>query len=541
MSQPGPTPLAIVNGSVFTASPDRRWAEAVALDGGLITAVGSAEEVLAAQPGAEVIDAGGRTVLPGLIDAHNHFLATGESLAAVDVRYPAVRSVGDLVAAVEQAVAAQEAGSYVHAHGFDHAKYERSPTRWDLDAVSARNPVLIGHVSGHYVLANSLAISERGILESVPNPPGGRLDRDEHGSLTGLFGDAAMGLVQPTAVDIGHHGPNFHLVSGLAELVAAVERAGNAFIAAGLTTVCDAQVTSRELSAYREARRQGRLLLRTVCMPLSHQLGEYEAIGLSGPFGDEWLSIGPMKFYCDGSLIGGTAAFTIPYGADGEFGGVLFWEEDRLAAAIARAHRNGWQIGVHAQGDRAIGAVLDAFERAQHAHKVEDPRFRIEHAGYPTPGQLARMRDLGVIAVCQPSYLRDSGDDFLERLAGRAHQLQPLREALDLGTRVVLSSDSDVASYRPLDTISAAVLRRTLAGQAIGPQQAITVEEAVLAHTIEAAYAIRAEDRIGSIEVGKLADLVVLDGDLFGCGPGGISELGVDLTVIGGRVVFGSA
>jgi predicted amidohydrolase YtcJ len=539
-ARPGPPPLAIVNGAVFTAG-DRRWAEAVGTQGGVIAAVGSTREVLAALPHAEVIDAAGATVLPGLIDAHNHFLATGESLAAADVRYPRVRSVDDLVAAVAAAAAGQEAGSYVHAYGFDHAKYARAPTRWDLDRAAPGHPVIVGHVSGHYVLASSLAMQQQAVREDAADPPGGQLGRDEAGRLTGMFRDAAIALVQPTAVDIGHHGPNFHVTADLTELVAAVERAGTAYLAAGLTAVCDAQVTSRELAAYREARRLGRLPLRTVCMPLSHQLEVYEQLGLRGPFGDDWLSIGPMKFYCDGSLIGGTAAFSTPYGTQGEFDGLLFWETADFAAAIERAHRNGWQIGVHAQGDKAIGIVLDAFERAQRARRDDDPRFRIEHCGFPTLEQLIRMRDLGVIAVCQPSYLRDSGDEFLGRLPGRAHRLQPLRSALSLGIPVVLSSDSDVASYRPLDTIAAAVRRQTVSGQAIGADQAMTAVEAVLAHTIAAAHAIRAEQRLGSLEVGKLADLVVLGGDLFACDPAEISDLGIRMTVIGGEVAFSSA
>lgn len=536
-----PAPLAIVNGRVFTADPGRRWAAAVGMKGGLIEAVGSAREVREAVPDAEVIDARGRTVLPGLIDAHNHFLATGESLATIDVRYPAVQSVQELTAVIAAAAAGQPPGSYVRAHGFDHAKYLRSPTRWDLDRAAPVHPVIVGHISGHYVLASSLAMEQLGIREPVQDPPGGQLERDDAGRLTGMFRDAAMGLVQPTTVDIGHHGPNFHAAAEPAELVSAVDRAAAAFLAAGLTTVCDAQVTSRELSAYRQARAQGRLPLRTVCMPLSHQLEDYEAVGLSGPFGDDWLSVGPMKFYCDGSLIGGTAAFSVPYGRDGEFTGSMYWDADELAAAIGRAHLAGWQIGVHAQGDKAIGVVLDAFERAQRLRRAGDPRFRIEHAGFPAPEQLARMRDLGVIAVCQPGYLRDSGDDFLVRLPGRAHMLQPLRAALDCGVRVVLSSDSDVTSYRPVDTIAAAVLRRTSAGRPIGADQALTVQEAVLAHTISAAHAIRAEHRTGSLEAGKLADVVMLGGDLFDCDPAGISDLGVDLTVVGGRIAFASA
>jgi len=198
--------------------------------------------------------------------------------------------------------------------GFDHAKYgeRRAPSRADLDRATSRHPVAVSHVSGHYVLVNSMALSLRGIDESVPDPAGAAFARDPGGRLTGLRQDAAMGLVLPVAVDIGSHGPNFHTKAPLGELGSADERAGRAFLAAGLTTACDAQVTSRELEACREARRLGRLPVRTVCMPLSRQLDSYRSTGLAGPFGDGWLSVGAMKFYADGSLIGGTAAFSAP-------------------------------------------------------------------------------------------------------------------------------------------------------------------------------------------------------------------------------------
>ncbi len=534
---PSPRTLVIVNAAVFTANPREPWAQAVAVSGNVISAIGTNDEVSGTRSEAEVIDVGGRPVVPGFIDAHNHFLATGESMTSLDVRFPKVRTVAELAGAVAGEAAAKGPGNQVRAHGYDDAKYERPPTRWDLDAVAPRSPVLVGHVSGHSVLASSVAMERAGVGEETRDPPGGALDRSPDGRLTGVFRDAAMGLVQPTAVEIGHHGPNFHVVADPAELAAAIEIAGTAFLRAGLTTVCDAQVTSRELHAYRDARRDDRLPVRTVCMPLSSQLPEYEALGLAGPFGDEWLSIGPMKFYCDGSLIGGTAAFSTPYGSHGEFSGLLFWEPDELSAAIERAHNDGWQIGVHAQGDRAIGIVLDAFERARKLRPVDDPRFRIEHAGFPTDGQLRQMSGLGVIMVVQPSYLRDSGDDFLQRLSERAHRLQPLRAALDHGVRVVLSSDSDVASYRPLDTIAEAVQRETLSGAPIGPAEALTVSEAVRFHTIEAAVALNAEHRLGSIEVGKLADLVVVGGPLFDCPADEIRDLPVDITVVGGRVV----
>lgn len=533
-------PMAIVNATVFTADTARPWVQAVALADGVVRAAGSTEEVLASVDRPEVIDVSGRTVVPGFVDAHNHFLATGESLRTVDVRFPGVRSVADLARAIAGAAATLAPGEPVRAHGYDAAKYDRLPTCGDLDAAAPGRAVYVGHVSGHAVLVNSLAMARAGADLAAPDPPGGRVDRDGSGRPTGIFHDAAMRLVQPTTLDVGHHGPNFHVAAEPAELLAAVEIAGRAYLAAGLTTVCDAQVTARELATYREAARRGCLPVRTVCMPLSHQLAGYEDLGLAGPFGDERLALGSMKFYCDGSLIGGTAAFSdaaAPDATGGRDAGLLYWEEGALEEAIARAHRNGWQVGVHAQGDRAIGIVLDGFERALHARPTADPRFRIEHAGCPTEGQLRRMRSLGALMIIQPSYLRDSGDDFLSRFGELAHRFQPARTALDAGVRVVVSSDSDVASYRPLHTIAAAVERRTLGGAAIGAAQVLTVEEAVYAHTAEAAFALRAEHRLGSLAPGKLADVTVLGGDLFTAGPSEIRDLPVDMTVLGGRVV----
>jgi hypothetical protein len=245
-----------------------------------------------------------------------------------------------------------------------------------------------------------------------------------------------------------------------------------------------------------------------------------------------------MKFYADGSLIGGTAAFNEPYGEHAEFRGSLYWQPGELSSLVREGHEAGWQIGIHAQGDRAIQMSLDAIGAALSAHPRDDARPRIEHAGYPTPDQIRQMRDLGVITVNQPSYLYDSGDEFIARLGDRAHRLQPLRAELDDGVRVVLSSDAFVASYRPLDTIVAAVERRTMAGTPIGGDQALTAAEAILAHTIEAARATGMEDLVGSIEPGKLADFVVLDGDPFTADRGGLRAVGVHRTIQGGRTVW---
>jgi hypothetical protein len=416
----------------------------------------------------------------------------------------------------------------------------RLPTRWDLDEATRVHPVLVQHMSGHHALANSLGLDLRGLTDGTRDPEGGHLVRDEQGRLTGYCLDAAQQLVVPPAVDIGHHGPGFHDDAPLEEIVTDIDRGSRASLASGITSVVDAQVTRRELTGYRVARERGLLGVRLTAMPISSQLDEFEELGLAGPFGDDHLAIGPMKFYADGALTGGTAAFSMPYGPAGEFTGSLYWaDEAAFRAAIARAHAAGWQIGVHAQGDRAIDRVLDAFDAALAAHPRDDHRHRIEHCGGPRPDQIARMAALGVMAVGQPRYFWDAGDAWLYVLdPERVHRLQPYREFLEAGVRFSLSSDAPVASHRPLDTIYSAVNRTTVSGAVVGADQALTVEEAVRAATADAAWSYHADDRLGTLEVGKLADVIVLDGDLFATPAEVIADVGVDLTLVDGEIAY---
>jgi predicted amidohydrolase YtcJ len=530
-----------VGGRVFTGGQATDWGDCIWVRGRWIRAAGFEKDMgVPRGPGTEVVDLGGRVVVPGFIDAHNHYLATAEALASVDLRYPGVASVAGLVDAIAARADQTPAGRWIRGFGMDYAKYPGAgyPTRWDLDGATRDHPVIAYHVSGHYALVNSAALAYRGIDDNVADPAGGEFVRDADGRLTGLCLDAATSMILPVAVDVGSHGPNFHTEAPLDDLVGQLDTGGRAYHAAGLTTVCDPQVTSRELRAYRVALAAGGLHVRVVCMPLSHSLADYRALGLAGPFGSEDLRLGGMKFYADGSLIGGTAAFYEPYGQRGEFAGSTYWSPGELASLIRDGHQAGWQVGIHAQGDRAIQMSLDAIAGAFAAHPAADPRPRIEHAGYPTPAQVRQMRDLGVITVNQPSYLYDSGDEFLARLGEKAHRLQPLRAELDEGVHVVLSSDSFVASYRPLDTIVAAVERTTMNGVPIGADQALTVEEAIRAHTIEAARAVLMDHLVGSLEPGKLADFAVLDGDPFSPARGALRDVGVHMTVQGGDTVF---
>src|SRR4051794_12868194 len=277
--------IVFLNGRVVPVAGPLRSAEAVAVRGERIVAVGSEAEARAAVgPAATVVDVAGRTVVPGFIDAHNHFLSTAESFSAIDARGPSVHSVADLMALVDAAAERTEPGRWVRGFGMDFTRFEdgRPPTRWDLDKVTSDHPVVILHVSGHYALVNSRALEARGIGDDVRDPAGGSFERDEAGRPTGLLRDTATNLVLQLSVDIGSHGPNFHTALALDDMVALLDEGSSRYLAAGLTTICDPQVTSRELTAYREARTRGTLRVRTACLPLSSQLDDYEAIGMAG-------------------------------------------------------------------------------------------------------------------------------------------------------------------------------------------------------------------------------------------------------------------
>ncbi|HEX6131738.1 MAG TPA: amidohydrolase [Actinomycetota bacterium] len=536
-AETGPPGATIhANAAVFTGVRARPWAEACAVHGGTVAGVGDLADLRRDWPGAVERDLEGATVLPGLIDAHNHFLSAGESLASLDLRFPGVGSAAALLRVVREAAEVTPPGETISGFGFDDARYGL-PTLHELDEAAGDHRLQLFHVSGHNVLVNGVVLSAAGVDDGVEDPPGGRFVRDSAGRLTGLCLDAACGVVVPSDVDVGSHGPNFHARASIDALVGAVARANDAYLAAGLTCVADAQVTSRELSAYREARRRGVRGVRTVCMPLSHPLEAFGAVGLAGPFGDDRLAIGHLKVYADGSLTGGTAAFGDEVGARGQEAS-FFHEPDALVALIERAWSAGWRVAVHAQGDRAIAAVLDGFERGASGAPHPDPRPRIEHCGYPTPAGIERMRALDAIAVNQPSYLFDFGDAYAEMLGDAVHDLQPWRDELDAGVRVVLSSDSDVSSYRPLTTIANAMRRRTREGAVIGGRHRLTLEESLFAHTVDAAYALGLEGRLGSLEPGKDADLTIVGADVRSADAAEVEELPVVATVVAGETRY---
>lgn len=382
----------------------------------------------------------------------------------------------------------------------------------DSDAVRAAGYALIAAV---VVLIATWGFHLLVRVQQRVMAPGGHLGRDADGRLDGSVWDAAADLLTgPDGVKIGNHGPNFHLRDALDVQVGQLQLAQELLLAAGVTSVVDAQVTSRELRAYLALRREGGLTMRVEMLVLSSLLGQLEQLGLGGRLGDDRFAFAGLKLYVDGALTAGTAHFSKPYCCDPRDHGYQYHEVAEITDLIRRAHALGLQTGTHAQGDAAIGIALDALEAAMAAAPRHDARHRIEHCGFPAPEHVERIARLGVHPVTQPQYVHRFGDELSDALGERAHRLTPLGEFAAAGVPVVLSSDAPVCPPKPLEAVYAAVARRTLSGAVLGGEaQRIDVMTALRGHTLGAAASIHREATIGSLEPGKYADFVLLSDD----------------------------
>lgn len=530
LSEADAADLVIVGGRVWTANPDAPWAEAVAIRGDRIVAVGTSKGIGAlVGVSTHVIDAEGGLVTPGFIDSHLHFLTGGEHLASVKLRDAAtpeefIRRIADYALTVEP-------GTWIDGGDWDHTLWGGElPHRDWIDSVTSEHPVFVSRLDGHMALANTLALQAAGINASTPDEAGGEIVRYSDGRPTGVLKDNAADLVwdmipAPSASQRDR------------SLDAAMAYVG----AQGVTSVHQMGYWS-EMSALRRARDEGRLTTRIyACTPLSAWTRLRDTVAASGR-GDEWLRIGCLKGFVDGSLGSHTAAFLEPFTDAPDDTGLLVVDLDKLENWIARADSAGLHLAIHSIGDRANRLLLDIFERVRAANGSHDSRFRIEHLQHVHPDDFARLKPLGVIASMQPYHAIDDGrwaEDVIG--ADRAQGSYAFRSVLDAGAVLAFGSDWFVAPPTPLEGIYAAVTRRTLDGanpDGWVPSQKISVEEALTAYTISAAYASFEEDIKGSIEAGKLADLVVIDRDITAIPPVEIASARVLTTIVGGRVVW---
>ena len=525
-----------VNGQVVTVDESDRVAEAVAVEDCRILAVGtSAEMRRLAGPGTEVFDLAGRSLLPGFIDAHMHISLLGANKLGVSCKEPHVKSLDDILRGLEEMASETPEGEWVRAWGFNQARVEegRYPTRWELDEVSGEHPIQVTRTCGHISIANSRALEKAGVDEQTPDPAGGRIERDADGVPTGVLLEAAhMGMTEAAAF-------------GEDELRQALAAASEDLISSGITSIHDAGgYGAHNLRIMQQEVQSGNVKVRIYAMICA--LTDAEAMvekalasGITTGLGDERYRIGPAKLFTDGSSSGPTIATRQPYTSDPGNHGILYYEQAYLDDVLGRAHRAGFQITAHAQGDRAVEMVIDCIEAALKSAPREDHRHRIEHCGITSPDLLERISNLGIIPIPNPAFFYEFGDGYVENYGEeRVGSMYPARSFIDNGIQAAAGSDAPITEHDPLLGIHAAVNRKSSSGAAVGPGQRITIPEAIKLFTINGARASFEEDLKGSIEPGKLADLVVLDAPLLSTEKERIKDLRVDLTMVGGAVVY---
>ena len=522
--------LVVTDARVWTGDPDSPWAEAVASNGETIVAVGSEADIEPyIGPDTEVISVPGSMLVPGMIDTHVHFVTGGSGLAAVQLRDAATPE--EFVERIGAFAETLEPGEWILNGNWDHENWGGELPRRDwIDAVTPDNPVWINRLDGHMALANSLALDKAGVDADSPDVAGGEIVRDESGAPTGVLKDNAMGLVESAVPDPGE-----------AQLDREVAAAMEYVASNGVTSVHD-MAGWNSLAAYRRARANGELITRIYSvMPLADWQRLRDEVAANGR-GDEWLRIGGLKGFMDGSLGSHTAAFFEPFTDAPDDRGLLINELDDMRSWISGADAAGLHVMVHAIGDRAIRSLLDIYLDVVEENGERDRRFRIEHAQHIHPDDIERFGVQNVIASMQPYHAIDDGR-WADKVIGteRAKTTYAFRSLIESGAHVSFGSDWFVAPPTPLDGIYAAVTRRTLDGanpDGWVPQQKITVERALGAYTSEAAYASFEEDVKGTLRPGMLADFVLLDRDITAIPAEEIAGTEVLKTVVGGRIVF---
>jgi predicted amidohydrolase YtcJ len=524
--------LILYNGNIWTVNPREPRAQAVAISGGRFLAIGSNEDVLALAAGrAKKVDLGGRFVVPGFIDAHTHPAEAGLShLRMVDCD---LRSIAEILAALRKRAAQTPPGQWVLGFKYDDTKTSdnRPLTLADLDTAVPDHPVFVEHRGGHTAWVNSLALRTAKVDENTPDPPGGKYDRDPaNGHLTGRVRENAKNAVfarVPSNFTRDDHRQGVKLISQM-------------MTRTGVTSVHDALGTPEDLRAYQDARDAGELSLRVYCLIYYQFMDKMLAAGIRTGLGDEWVRVGAQKMICDGSISERTARLSQPYVGRPDDFGILVTPEEELYEIARKAHAAGWQLGTHANGDVGIDVTLRVYERLQREMPRRDPRFRLEHCTVVNDSLVQRIKALGGIPTPFSTYVYYHGEKMKEYGAERLDHMFALRSFIDAGIRPTQASDYPPGPFEPMMALQSEVTRTDTKGNVWGARQKITVEEAIRVGTIHGAYASYEENEKGSIQPGKLADLVVLGRDPFKTDPSQLINIPVERTMVGGKWVWES-
>ena len=518
--------MVVVNGRVLTQDDALPSATAFAVKDGRFVAVGSDADVLnlAAAGRTRVLDVEGMTVVPGFIDAHSH--PSGAGLNALKNVNTNLGSIARIQDALRERARNTPPGEWIVGYMYDDTKQEegRPLNRVDLDAVSTQHPIVVGHRGGHTGVYNSMAFQAAGVTVNTPDPFGGHFFK-ENGQLTGKVAERARGAFSV---------PSGSTREERARGIAVICREMNA---AGLTSVHQTGTSQADFTAYQDANAAGDLTFRMYAMARGGSWPALMDAGIRTGFGDEMLRVGSVKFAADGSASERTMAMSTPYAGRPDDYGILTMTQEEIHDVVERAHRAGWQVAIHANGDVTIDMVLNAYERVQELWPRADARHRIEHCSLVNPDLLARIKAAGVIPAPFYTYAHYHGEKWTEYGEEKMEWMFAHRSFLDHGIVVAPASDHSPGPYEPLMALQSMVTRKDYSGRVWGPSQRITLDQALKVCTMHGAYASFEEAEKGSITAGKLADFVVLAQDPHDVDPDQIKHIQVVRTVVGGRTV----
>ncbi|MCH2347525.1 MAG: amidohydrolase [Pseudomonadales bacterium] len=519
----------VINAKVFTINEDQPQAEAFAVKGDRFTAVGSSSDMRnLASSGTEIIDAEGMTVVPGFIDAHSHPSSAGvNELVQVNAD---LRSITEIKEVLRQRAAITQEGQWVRAFKYDDTKLAegRPINRFDIDEVVPNHPAVVGHRGGHTGVYNSMALALAGVTSETPDPPGGRFYRDSNGVLTGLAAERARYVFNSLIPSDSTREQRRDGVKLITELMTK----------AGLTSVHQTGASRNDMIAYQDARADGGMRFRMYLFPRVQLFEDLVNAGIRTGFGDEVLRIGAVKFSADGSASERTMRMSTPFEGRPDDYGILTMSQEEIHEAVENAHRNDFQIGIHANGDVTIELVLNAYERVQRLWPRNDPRHRIEHCSLVNPALLQRIKDLGVIPAPFYTYVHYHGNKWVEYGEEKMRWMFAHKSFLDYNIPVAPASDYTPGPFEPMMALQSMVTRKDFDGRVWGPNQRITIDQAMRICTLNGAYASFEENIKGSITAGKLADFVILADDPHDVDPDNIKNIEIVRTVVGGTTMY---
>lgn len=529
--------MAIINANVITLNKKAPKAQAVGVIGQKIASIGTDAEINAGVgPNTKVIDAKGKTVLPGFHDSHMHPLLVGHFANGVILND--VKNVKEFLAKIKEKADKTPKGKMILGSGWNQELWEerRYPTRWEVDSVAPDNPVFLIHWNAHIYLCNSLLMRQKGIDRNTPSPDGGTIEKDAKGEPTGILLENAINLVAPGFLETG---------AGLfsyEETKEALHYCAKKAAEWGLTSIVDILAGDAQVKAYQELEAEGKLPVR-INFFLGYQLLDSVInLGMMSGFGNKKIRFAGMKMITDGSLSSHTAALNKPYVDKPETSGVMRLSEAEIREFVLKATANGIRVDVHALGDRAIHSLVKIFREARDKYKPKDPRFKVSHCIIMDKDLVEAFAELNIVANVQPTFLM-AGQQWIPRQVGpdrckMAHAYCSLKDA---GVHMSSGTDAPIGHMNPLINIYAASVRKDLKGFPEGcwhPEQKITVDDALRMGTIEGAYATGEENDKGTLEVGKLADMVLLSGDPLAVKPETILDIKNNMTIVGGKVVY---